>query len=661
MPSRRELANAIRVLSMDAVQKANSGHPGMPMGMADIATVLWKDFLQHNPTNPHWINRDRFILSNGHGCMLQYALLHLTGYDLSIEDIKQFRQLHSKTPGHPEYGMTPGVEATTGPLGQGIGDGVGMALAEKVLGAQFNRPDYHVIDHYTYVFMGDGDMMEGVSHETCSLAGTLGLGKLIAFWDDNDVSIDGHVHGWFSDNTAKRFEAYNWHVQKIDGHDPEEIRKAILEARSVNNKPSLICCKTIIGYGAPTLSGSADCHGNPLGADEIEATRKNLSWPYPPFVVPEEIYQAFDARQDGKLREQQWQQKWGRYQQKYPDLAAELTRRMDKALPQQWQEKSAAFIQQISAKETATRKASQQCLEAYAPLLPELLGGSADLTGSNLTNWSGSVAITQTVSSGNYIHYGVREFGMFTLLNGIALHGGFIPYGGTFLTFVDYGRNAVRLAAMMKQRVIFVLTHDSIGLGEDGPTHQPVEHASILRMTPGLSTWRPADAVETAVAWKYAIERKNGPTCLLLTRQALPQQQHNEAALVNAARGGYVLLDSAGAPDVILIATGSEVALAVDAAKELTVKGKKIRVVSMPSTDVFAKQDLAYQESVLPRHITARVAIEAGVSDFWYKFVGAQGKIIGLDHYGESAPYKKLYEEFGFTVENVVQTALSLI
>jgi transketolase len=652
-PSRRVLANAIRALAMDAVQKANSGHPGMPMGMADIAEVLWNDFLVHNPSYPKWINRDRFILSNGHGSMLQYALLHLSGYDLSMEEIKNFRQLHSKTPGHPEYGYTPGVEATTGPLGQGIGNGVGMAIAEKVLGAQFNKPDLHIIDHYTYVFMGDGDMMEGNSHEVCSLAGTLGLGKLIAFWDDNDISIDGHVSGWFTDDTAKRFEAYHWHVQKINGHDPEQIRNAILEARSVNDKPSLICCKTVIGYGAPTMAGSHDAHGSPLGQDEIAATRKNLDWQYPPFEIPKEIYAAYDAKQKGETAENHWREKFSRYQKKYPELAKEFARRIESQLPQQWQEKSQAFVSQTLSekKDLATRKDSQMCLNAYAPLLSELLGGSADLTGSNLTNWSGSIPITETVFDGNYIHYGVREFGMFTIMNGIALHGGFIPYGGTFLTFVDYGRNAVRLCAMMKQKVIFIFSHDSIGLGEDGPTHQAVEHAAILRLTPGVAVWRPADLTETAIAWKFAIEHQ-GPTCLLLTRQSIPQQTHDEKSLQNIARGGYVLLDCKGTPEIILIATGSEVALAVEAAKQL--KAKKIRVVSMPSTTVFDQQDGKYKESVLPISVTKRIAIEAGITDFWYKYLGMQGKIVGLNRYGESAPYKDVYKALGITVENIL-------
>ena len=657
-PPRRLLANALRVLSMDAVQKANSGHPGMPMGMADIAEVLWNDFLIHNPANPHWINRDRFILSNGHGCMLQYALLHFAGYDLTMNDIKQFRQLHSRTPGHPEFGLTPGVEATTGPLGQGIADGVGIAIAEKVLAGQFNQSNFHVIDHYTYVFMGDGDMMEGISHEACALAGTLGLGKLIAFWDDNNISIDGHVEGWFTDDTAQRFTAYGWHVQKVDGHDPEQIRQAILQARSVNNQPSLICCKTTIGYGAPNLAGSHDSHGAPLGAEEITATRKNLNWNHAAFEIPQEIYQAYDARIKGDLAEKNWQNKFADYQKQHPELATEFTRRIKGELPKDFSQKIKSFIEKLMQenKAMATRKASQVCLNTLGPILPELLGGSADLTGSNYTDWSGSKALSKTVSDGNYIHYGVREFGMFAIMNGIALHGGFIPYGGTFLTFVDYGRNAVRLCAMMKQRVIFVLTHDSIGLGEDGPTHQSVEHAAILRLTPGVSVWRPCDATETAVAWQFAIEHQ-GPTCLLLTRQSVPEQKHQATQLEIIKRGAYVLQDCTGAPDIILIATGSEVALAVAAATELTKENKKVRVVSMPSTTQFDLQDKKYKESILPNNVTARIAIEAGISDFWYKYVGLQGKIIGLNRFGESAPALDVFKYFGFTVENVVKTA----
>lgn len=665
MPTRTQLANAIRALSMDAVQKANSGHPGMPMGMADIAEVLWNDFLQHNPADPQWINRDRFILSNGHGSMLQYALLHLTGYDLSLEEIKNFRQLHSKTPGHPEYGMTPGVETTTGPLGQGLGNAVGMALAERTLAAHFNRPGHEIVDHYTYVFMGDGCLMEGISHEVCSLAGTLGLGKLIAFWDDNGVSIDGQVEGWFTDNTPQRFAAYHWHViPNVDGHNPEAVRRAIEEARSVTDKPSLICCKTIIGFGAPNLAGTAEVHGAALGEKEIAAAREKLGWTYPPFVIPQEIYQAWDARAKGAKSSAEWNKKFAAYQQAYPELAAEFSRRVAGKLPAHWAEKSWQFILSVHQKgeNIATRKASQNALNGFGALLPELLGGSADLTGSNLTLWSGSKPITRAEYDGNYIYYGVREFGMSAIMNGIAGHEtGFIPYGGTFLTFVDYARNAVRMAALMKRRVIFIYTHDSIGLGEDGPTHQPIEHISMLRITPNVSVWRPCDAVESAVAWKKAIERQEGPSCLLFSRQTLSHQHRDEQTLQNIARGGYILLECKGVPQAIIIATGSEVAVAVAAAKTLAEQGKRIRVVSMPSTDTFAAQDLSYQEMVLPKNVSAKIAIEAGAKDFWYKYVGPQGKIIGLDHYGESAPAADLFKAFGFTVENIINTVNTLL
>jgi transketolase len=662
-PNRRQLANALRMLSVDAVQKANSGHPGMPMGMADIAEVVWNDFLRHNPANPQWINRDRFILSNGHGCMLQYALLHLTGYEVSIEAIQQFRQLHSCTPGHPEHGITPGVEATTGPLGQGIANGVGMAIAEKILAAQFNRDDSYLIDHFTYVFMGDGCMMEGISHEACSLAGTLGLGKLIAFWDDNGISIDGQVAGWFTENIPQRFTAYGWQVLQVDGHNPEQIRQAILAARAAQDRPSLICCKTIIGFGAPHLAGSEKTHGAPLGAEEIAATREYLGWPYPPFVIPKEIYAAYDARAQGEKQEAEWQQRLTSYQQKYPQLAAEFLRRMAGELSPNWAEAAEKFIQKTAAytKDQATRKSSQDSLNAYAALLPELFGGSADLTGSNHTDWQGSVVLSQAVVNANYLHYGVREFAMFTIMNGIALHGGFIPYGGTFLTFMDYGRNAIRLAALMKQRVIFVFTHDSIGLGEDGPTHQPIEHAALLRLTPGLSLWRPCDALETAIVWKLAIERRHQPTCLLLSRQNLPQQPRSSQTIANIARGGYVLWDSTAAPQAIIIATGSEVSLAMIAAEKLSTQGYAIRVVSMPSTDTFDAQPLAYREAVLPATITARVAVEAGIADFWYKYVGHEGKIVGLNRYGESAPYQEVYQELGITVENIMEKVAAVI
>ena len=664
MPSRKELANAIRALSMDAVQKAKSGHPGAPMGMADIAEVLWNDFLKHNPKNPKWVDRDRFVLSNGHGSMLIYSLLHLSGYDLSMEDIKNFRQLHSKTPGHPEYGYTPGVETTTGPLGQGITNAVGMALAEKVLAGQFNREGHHIVDHYTYCFLGDGCLMEGISHEACSMAGTLGLGKLIAFWDDNGISIDGHVEGWFTDDTPKRFEAYGWHViRDVDGHDPDAIHKAVLEARSVNDRPSLICCKTVIGYGAPNLCGSHDCHGAPLGDDEIAATRENLDWKYPPFEIPDEIYAGWDATEKGARAESAWNEKFAAYKAAHPDLAAEFERRMNGELPTDWAKVAEEFIKSVDAKaETvATRKASQAALNGYAPALPELLGGSADLTGSNNTNWKGSVSISNTVADGNYLHYGVREFGMSAMMNGMVLHGGFRPYGGTFLVFSDYARNAVRMSALMKIPTIYVYTHDSIGLGEDGPTHQPVEHVASLRIIPNMSLWRPCDAVETAVAWKAAIERKDGPTCLILTRQNLAHQSRTADQLASIERGGYVLRDCDGTPEAIIIATGSEVALAVEAAEQLNAKGRKVRVVSMPSTDVFDAQDEAYRESVLPSAVTARVAVEAGTPDYWVKYVGLNGQVIGMRSFGESAPAADLFKHFGFTADNVasaVETAI---
>ena len=660
MPSRRELANAIRALSMDAVQKAKSGHPGAPMGMADIAEVLWNDFLKHHPANPQWPDRDRFILSNGHGSMLIYSLLHLTGYDLSIEDLKQFRQLHSKTPGHPEYGYAPGVETTTGPLGQGITNGVGMALAEKVLAGQFNRDGHHIIDHYTYVFLGDGCLMEGISHEACSLAGTLGLGKLIAFWDDNGISIDGHVEGWFTDDTPKRFESYGWHViRDVDGHDADAIRNAILEARSVNDKPTMICCKTVIGFGAPNLCGSHDCHGAPLGEDEIRATRENLGWNYEPFVIPDEYYAAWDAREKGARLEQEWKDKFAAYRKAHPELAAELERRLAGDLPADWLQQANAFIQAVNekAENIASRKASQNAIEGYAASLPEFLGGSADLAGSNLTMWSGSKSISNTVSDGNYIHYGVREFGMAAMMNGIALHGGFIPFGGTFLMFSEYARNALRMAALMKIQGIYVFTHDSIGLGEDGPTHQPVEQTATLRLIPNMSVWRPCDAVETAVAWKAAIERRNGPTSLILSRQGLPHVERTEAQLADIARGAYVLRDGGASPDALIIATGSEVSLALGAAEQLAAGGKNVRVVSMPSTDVFEAQDERYKASVLPASIGARVAVEAGVSDGWYKYVGVNGRIVGVNTFGESAPAAEVYKHFGVTVENVVKAA----
>jgi len=656
MSSRKDLANAIRALSMDAVQKANSGHPGAPMGMADIAEVLWNGHMKHNPSNPAWADRDRFVLSNGHGSMLIYSLLHLTGYDLTIDDLKAFRKLHSKTPGHPEYGYTPGVETTTGPLGQGITNAIGMALAERTLAAQFNREGHDIVDHYTYTFLGDGCMMEGISHESCSLAGVWGLGKLIAFWDDNGISIDGHTEGWFRDDTPKRFEAYGWHViRDVDGHDADAIDKAIHEAKSVNNKPTLICCKTVIGYGAPNLCGSHDCHGAPLGDEEIKATRENLSWPYGPFEVPDEIYAGWDAKEKGKAAEDAWAEKFAAYKAAYPELAAEFERRMNGDLPDNWQQVADDFIKATdeAAASPATRQASQKAITGYAGALPEFLGGSADLTPSNLTSWPDSKTITDTVADGNYISYGVREFGMSAIMNGVALHGGFIPFGGTFLMFSEYARNALRMAALMGVRSLFVYTHDSIGLGEDGPTHQPIEQISTLRLIPNMSTWRPCDAVETAVAWKCAIEKKSGPSCLIFSRQGLPHQARSDEQLSLIAHGGYVLQDCDGTPDAIIIATGSEVALAMDAAKALSGEGKKIRVVSMPCTEVFDEQDQEYKDSVLPPSVTARVAVEAGVTDFWYKYVGT-GRVIGIDRFGESAPAGELFPHFGFTVDNVV-------
>ncbi|MGL5947900.1 MAG: transketolase [Aeromonas sp.] len=663
MPSRNELANAIRALSMDAVQQANSGHPGAPMGMADIAEVLWRSHLKHNPSNPTWADRDRFILSNGHGSMLLYSLLHLSGYDLSIDDLKNFRQLHSRTPGHPEYGYAPGVETTTGPLGQGITNAVGMALAEKALAEQFNRPDHAIVDHYTYAFMGDGCLMEGISHEACSLAGTLQLGKLIAFWDDNGISIDGHVEGWFTDDTPKRFEAYGWHVLAgVDGHDAAAIDAAIVAAKAVNNKPTLICCKTTIGYGSPNKAGSHDCHGSPLGHAEIAAARAFLNWEHAPFVIPSEIASAWDAKAQGQAAESAWSEKFAAYATAHPALAAEYQRRMSGDLPANWAADAWQIIETLQANpaKIATRKASQNSLEAFGKLLPEFMGGSADLAPSNLTMWSGSKSLTNSDASGNYIHYGVREFGMSAMMNGIALHGGFIPYGATFLMFMEYARNALRMAALMKQRSIFVYTHDSIGLGEDGPTHQPVEQMASLRLTPNMSTWRPCDQVEAAIAWKHAIERKDGPTSLIFSRQNLGQMPRTPEQLHNATLGGYVLKACAGVPEIILIATGSEVELAVAAYEQLTAQGRAVRVVSMPSTDVFDAQSAEYKESVLPSGVTKRVAIEAGIADYWYKYVGLNGKIIGMTTFGESAPAELLFKAFGFTVENVVAAANAL-
>ncbi|MEW8290519.1 MAG: transketolase [Candidatus Thiodiazotropha endolucinida] len=653
MSSRRELANAIRALSMDAVQKANSGHPGAPMGMADIAEVLWNNHMKHNPANPEWADRDRFVLSNGHGSMLIYSLLHLTGYDLSIDDLKSFRQLHSKTPGHPEYGYAPGVETTTGPLGQGITNAIGMALAEKTLAAQFNKPGHEIVDHNTYAFLGDGCMMEGISHEACSLAGTLGLGKLIAFWDDNGISIDGETEGWFTDDTPGRFEAYGWHViRDVDGHDAAAVDQAIEAAKSMSDKPSLICCKTTIGFGSPNLAGSHDCHGAPLGDDEIAATREQLGWSHEPFVVPDEIYAGWDAKDAGTSAENAWNDKFAAYAEANPELAAEFKRRMAGDLPANWDEEAAKFIAEVNAKaeSPATRKASQNALNGYGPLLPEFMGGSADLTPSNLTAWSGSSSITDGNADGNYLSYGVREFGMSAIMNGVALHGGFIPYGGTFLMFSEYARNALRMAALMKLRSIFVYTHDSIGLGEDGPTHQPIEQIPTLRMIPNMDVWRPCDGVETAVAWKAAVEKNDGPSSLIFSRQGLAHQERSDEQIANIAKGGYVVRDCEGTPDAIVIATGSEVGIAIQAAAD---SGKNVRVVSMPNTKVFDEQDAAYKESVLPSNVTARVAVEAAVTDGWYKYVGLNGKVIGINRFGESAPAGELFKAFGFTAEKV--------
>ena len=663
MSSRKELANAIRALSMDAVQKANSGHPGAPMGMADIAEVLWRDYLNHNPTNPHWADRDRFVLSNGHGSMLIYSLLHLTGYDLPMRELENFRQLHSKTPGHPEYGYTPGVETTTGPLGQGIANAVGFAIAERTLAAQFNRPGHDIVDHHTYAFMGDGCMMEGISHEVCSLAGTLKLGKLTAFYDDNGISIDGHVDGWFTDDTALRFEAYGWHVvRNVDGHNPDAIKAAIEEARKVTDKPSLLMCKTVIGFGSPNKAGTHDVHGAALGAAEVAATREALGWKYAAFEIPQDIYAQWDAKEAGQAKEAAWNDKFAAYARAFPELAAEFKRRMNGELPADWKADAKAFVEKLQANPAniASRKASQNALEAFGKVLPEFLGGSADLAPSNLTMWSGSKALNVD-PAGNYIHYGVREFGMTAITNGIALHGGFLPYSATFLMFVEYARNAVRMAALMKQRQVMVYTHDSIGLGEDGPTHQPVEQLASLRVTPNMSTWRPCDQVESAVAWQYGIERNDGPTTLVFSRQNLTQQPRTAEQLANVYRGGYVLKDCAGTPDVILIATGSEVGITVEAADKLTAAGRQVRVVSMPSTDAFDKQDAAYRESVLPAAVTARVAVEAGIADYWYKYVGLNGAIVGMTTFGESAPAEQLFAEFGFTVDNVVAKAQALL
>ena len=660
MVTRTELANAIRFLSMDAVEKAKSGHPGAPMGMADIAEVLWRDHLKHNPANPSWSNRDRFVLSNGHGSMLIYSLLHLTGYDLSIDDLKNFRQLHSKTPGHPEYGYAPGVETTTGPLGQGITNAVGMALAEKMLAAQFNRDGHTVVDHNTWVFLGDGCLMEGISHEACSLAGTWGLNKLIAFWDDNGISIDGHVEGWFTDNTPARFEAYGWQVIKnVNGHDPVEIATAIETAKK-GDRPTLICCKTTIGFGSPNKQGTHDVHGAPLGAAEIAAARETLNWPHAPFEIPADIYAAWSARDKGALAEIEWNKQFDAYRAAYPELAAEFERRMQGELPTAWAEARDAAIAKIvdAAQTVATRKASQIALEAFSPSLPEFVGGSADLTGSNLTNWSGSKWI-DAAGNGNYISYGVREFGMAAIMNGMTLHGGLRPYGGTFLMFSEYARNALRMASLMKINPVFVFTHDSIGLGEDGPTHQPVEQVATLRMIPNHHTWRPCDTTEAAVAWAHAIEQKTTPSSLILSRQNLPFVQRDAQQVKDIARGGYVLRDAADAR-AVLIATGSEIELALKAQEALAAEGIAVRVVSMPCTNVFDQQDKAWQQSVLPAGLP-RLAIEAGVPDFWRKYVGLEGDVVGIDHFGESAPAGVLFKEFGFTVDNVVAKTKNII
>lgn len=664
MPSRRELANAIRALSMDAVQKAKSGHPGAPMGMADIAEVLWNGFLQHNPANPQWANRDRFVLSNGHGSMLIYSLLHLSGYDLSIEDLKNFRQLHSKTPGHPEYGYTPGVETTTGPLGQGISNAVGMALAEKVLAGQFNREGHDIVDHYTYTFAGDGCLMEGISHEVCSLAGTLGLGKLVLFYDDNGISIDGEVEGWFTDDTPKRFESYGWQViPNVDGHDADAIQAAIESAKANKDQPTIICCKTIIGFGSPNKEGKEDCHGAPLGDEEIQATRARLGWTHPAFEVPENIYAGWNALSKGEALEKNWNTKFEAYKTAFPDLADELERRLSGKLPANFAQEAQDYINKCQSEGVtiASRKASQNSLNQFGPLLPEILGGSADLAGSNLTLWDGCKGVSREDANGNYIYYGVREFGMSAIMNGVALHGGFIPYGATFLIFMEYARNAVRMSALMKQRVIYVFTHDSIGLGEDGPTHQPIEQVSSLRLTPNMNLWRPCDTVESAVSWKHAIQREDGPSSLIFSRQNLPHQDRTAQQVADIEKGGYVLSDSEGQPDLILIATGSEIGLAQDSAIKLREAGHKVRVVSMPSTDVFDQQSAEYKQSVLPLEVSARIAIEASMADYWYKYVGIDGRVIGMTTFGESAPANQLFEEFGFTVDNILFVADELL
>ncbi|MGL5965737.1 MAG: transketolase [Kluyvera sp.] len=662
--SNRKLANAIRILSIDAVQKANSGHPGAPMGMADIAEVVWRRHLRHNPKNPQWFNRDRYVQSNGHGSMLIYALLHLTGYDLSMNDIRDFRQLHSRTPGHPEYGYTPGVETTTGPLGQGVANAVGMAIAEKALAAEFNKPGFDIVDHHTWLFMGDGCLMEGISHEACSLAGTLGLGNLIAVWDDNGISIDGHVEGWFADDTAARFRAYGWHViEGIDGHDSQAIDAAVREAKKVTDKPSLLCCKTIIGFGSPNKADSHECHGSALGVDEVARVREQLQWPHPAFEIPAEIYAAWDAKQKGAQDQQAWDELFAAYAQRWPELAAEFTRRMNGELPGEWAENIQQYVHALQANPAAlaTRQVSQNCLNFLADMLPELMGGSADLSPSNLTRHQKSVDFTADNPAGNYISYGVREFGMSAIMNGLALHGGFIPYGGTFLMFMEYARNALRMAALMKIRSVFVYTHDSIGLGEDGPTHQPVEQLASLRLTPNMETWRGCDQVEVAVSWQQAIERKDGPSALVLTRQPLAQQSRSEEQLKAISRGAYVLVDCDGEPELILISAGSEIELAVAAARTLQQEGRRIRVVSMPCTERFDKQDEQYKETVLPKHVRRRLAVEASIEGFWERYVGLDGKVIGMSSFGESAPASVLFKYFGFTTANVTETARSML
>ena len=658
------LANAIRMLSVDAIQKANSGHPGAPMGMADIAEVVWRRHLRHNPKNPQWFNRDRYVQSNGHGSMLIYSLLHLTGYDLSMDDIRDFRQLHSRTPGHPEYGYTPGVETTTGPLGQGVANAVGMAIAEKALAAEFNKPGFNIVDHHTWLFLGDGCLMEGISHEACGLAGTLKLGNLIAIWDDNGISIDGHVEGWFAEDTAARFRAYGWHViEGVDGHDPEAVDAAVREAKSVTDKPSLLCCKTIIGFGSPNKANSHDCHGSALGADEVALVRERLQWPYAPFEIPGEIYAEWDATEKGAQVQQEWDALFADYAKQWPELAAEFTRRMKGDLPAGWVENMQKYVHDLQSHPAAlaTRQVSQKCLNHFADMLPELMGGSADLSPSNLTRHQKSVDFTGENPAGNYISYGVREFGMSAIMNGLALHGGFIPYGGTFLMFMEYARNALRMAALMKIRSVFVYTHDTIGLGEDGPTHQPVEQLASLRLPPNMETWRGCDQVEVAVAWQQAIERKDGPTSLVLTRQPLAQQPRTAAQLAEIARGGYVLSDCDGQPEMILISAGSEIELVVSAAKALTEEGRKVRVVSMPCTERFDNQDAAYKESVLPKAVRKRLAVEASIAGFWERYVGLDGKVIGMTSFGESAPANVLFKHFGFTPENVLAQARELL